>query len=115
MSTLGTACYSVTVTGSNGSDIEVDSLITDVDGNEFRVVAVQVGASSANLLLQSLDNAPIVTAQTLTYDTEHTLTVTNFTAPTVNKYSGNLLFIDNRNSFVPSLDESVSIKTAIRF
>lgn len=114
-STIGTGCYSVVVSGSDGTDINPDDLITDVDGNEFRVVAVQTGTGSCNLLLQALDNSTLTLAQELTYNVEHTLIVTNFTAPTVNKYSGNLLFIDNRNSFVPSLDQSISIKTAIRF
>jgi hypothetical protein len=43
------------------------------------------------------------------------MTVTSVTAPGVNKYSGNLMFIDNRNAFLPSSEETVSIKTAIRF
>lgn len=116
-STIGTACYSVVVTGSDGTDINNDDIITDADGNAFRVVAVQTetGPSSANLLLQSIDNSTLTVGQTLTYNVEYSLTVSNFTSPTVNKYSGNLLFIDNRNSFVPSLDQSISIKTAIRF
>lgn len=119
---LGTGCFAVVASGRDGSDIDPDDLITDVGGNEFRVVAVETVSAglnpSCNLLLQSLDNAPITTTQELFYtksEVEHTLTVTNFTAPSVNKYSGNLLFIDNRNSFVPSLEQSVSVKTAIRF
>jgi hypothetical protein len=113
-STVGSMCYSVAANYTGVTTIDLDSLVTDNDEHEFRVVAVTLGINKVTLLLQSLDNAPIVAGQNLYYDGD-AMTVTNVTAPGVNKYSGNLMFIDNRNSFLPSSEETISIKTAIRF
>lgn len=111
------ACYAVSVNSTGVTEIPNDSLITDevggTTGNKYRVVASVVGANTSQILIQSLDNAPITVAQNL-YLANKTLTVTNFTNPGVNKYSGNLLFIDNRNAFLPSPQQTISIKTAIR-
>jgi len=112
--TVGSACYSVAVNYTGVTTIDIDSLVLDSNDHEFRVVAVTLGVNKATLLLQSLDNEPIVAGQNLFYDGD-TMTVTNVTAPSVNKYSGSLIFIDNRNAFLPSSEETVSIKTAIRF
>jgi len=37
------------------------------------------------------------------------------TPPTVDKYSGDLLFIDNKEAFTPTADETVTLRTVIRF
>ena len=37
------------------------------------------------------------------------------TAPTIDKYSGDMLFIDNKAGFTPSINESVNLRTVIRF
>ena len=115
----GSACYSVSASypGSDGSAIQLDDIITDSANSEFRVVARTIGSNSVTLLLQSLDNATVEIAKNLYFNnsgTIDTLIVTNYTAPSVNKYSGSILFIDNRNSFIPSTEQTVSIKTAIR-
>ena len=36
-------------------------------------------------------------------------------APTVDKYSGDLLYIDNKAGFTPSADETVTLRTVIKF
>jgi hypothetical protein len=36
-------------------------------------------------------------------------------APTIDKYSGQLMFIDNKAGFTPSADETVTLRTVIRF
>lgn len=116
-SVLGSACYSVTCSGSSGNDIDLDMLIYDADNKEYRVVSKVEGTGSVSLLLQSLDNEPLSIGKTLYYDvgiTQKTLSVSSYADPTVNKYSGNLMFIDNRNLFKPSSDQTVSIKTTIR-
>ena len=99
------------------SEIPNDSLITDevggLTGNKYRVIAAVVGTNTSELLLQSIDNEPLAVSMNLYFGSK-TLTVTNFTDPGVNKYSGNLLFIDNRNAFLPSAQQTISIKTAIR-
>ena len=115
---LGSACYSINATGSDGSDIVLDSVLRDVNNKRFRVVAVESGASSCALLLQSIDNAELVLSQNLFYTVGQqtvTLTINNLIAPTANKYTGSMLFIDNRNAFQPNAEQTVAMKTAIRF
>lgn len=111
---IGSSCWGVTASGDSGNTIDLDDIILNENNKEFRVVAVTPGTGTCSMLLQSIDNAVIVVGDKLEFG-EIDFTVTSVIAPTVNKYSGNMLFIDNRNSFIPSLEESVSIKTAIRF
>lgn len=112
-SSTGSACYQVSVNSPGVTELPNDSLITDDNDNQYRIVASSVGLSTSTMLLQSLDNMPLAVNQNLYYG-EYTLTVTNFTSPEVNKYSGILLFIDNRSAFIPSTEQTISIKTAIR-
>jgi hypothetical protein len=112
-SSTGSSCYLVSVNSPLVSELPNDSLVTDDNNNEYRIVASSVGVATSTMLLQSLDNQSLAINQNLYYD-DKILTVTNFTDPEVNKYSGNLLFIDNRNAFVPSPQQTISIKTAIR-
>ena len=117
-SVLGSACYSINASGSDGSDIELDSVILDANDKRFRVVAVETGNSSCLLLLQSIDNAELALSQNLFYTVGQqtvTLAINNLIAPTANKYTGSMLFIDNRNAFQPNAEQTVAMKTAIRF
>lgn len=121
-STTASTCYSVSVDSVGITSIPNDSKITDgvgQTGNVYEVVAANVGTNTSSLLLQSIDNKPLTLNQNLYFvdsgNVERTLLVTNFTNPDANKYSGNLLFIDNRNAFLPNPEQTVSIKTAIRF
>lgn len=115
-SVLGSACYSVNVLypGSDGSNIELDSVLLDANDKRFRVVARETGTNSCSLLLQSIDNAELELSQNLFYGID-VLTINNLIAPTVNKYTGSMLFIDNRNAFQPNAEQTVAMKTAIRF
>lgn len=114
----GSACFLVAVNSPTVTILPNDSLIVDDDDHQYRIVASSVGLNTSTILLQSLDNEPLTINKNLYYtdpsNTVKTLTVTNFTDPEVNKYSGNLLFIDNRNAFIPSAEQTISIKTAIR-
>lgn len=114
----GSTCFLVAVNSPTVTILPNDSLIVDDDDHQYRIVASSVGLNTSTILLQSLDNEPLTINKNLYYtdpsNTVKTLTVTNFTDPEVNKYSGNLLFIDNRNAFIPSAEQTISIKTAIR-
>lgn len=118
---LGSACYAVNVSypGSDGSNIPLDTDLLDENNNRFRVVAIVTGSNSCSLLLQSVDNAELQLAQNLYFiineEISGTLSINNLVAPTANKYTGSMLFIDNRNAFVPNIEQTLAMKTAIRF
>lgn len=115
----GSACY-VIAGDFPYNRINDDTILLDENGNRFIVISKPLqdsGSSTIALLVQSLDNAYIVAPQVLYIDeiTESNLcTVSLVTNPSVDKYSGDLLFIDNHSSFLPTDLQTVSIKTVIR-
>lgn len=116
--TLGSTCF-VLAGGFNYLDIVNDMIITDDQGFQYRVVAkpdISPGVGDpVSLLVQSLGITVPVVGQQVFYGVSGSTTVSNVVLPTINKYSGDLLFIDNRNAFQPTDDQTVSLKTAIRF
>lgn len=77
----------------------------------YRIVAL----TATSVLLQSLDNdVPFVNDLLLNED-NYTLILKSVTAPTVDKYSGQLMFIDNKQGFTPTEDETVILRTVIKF
>jgi hypothetical protein len=114
---LGSACYVIEGT-INTTNFTKDMLLTTprtVDGvvfqRRFRIVSV----TTTGALIQSLDNAAPVTADIMTNANNQFFSVSAVNAPTVDKYSGDLLFIDNKAGFTPSADETVTLRTVIRF
>lgn len=117
---VGTSCW---VVGSdvNTTEVQPDDLLYRKPNNEkFRVVSV----TEAGLLIQSLDNAePVIgdlfarvqILQDGTVDQSYTFNANAVTAPDFDKYSGDLLYIDNRQAFAPSVDEIATLRTIIKF
>lgn len=98
------------------ANIETDMILTDANGFKYRVVAKpETSNGTVPLLIQSIDNTVPIAGQLMFYGTLGQATLTTVTPPTVNKYSGDVMFIDNRSSFQPTDEQTVSIKTAIRF
>jgi hypothetical protein len=115
--TLGSGCYVVGGSIDNTHFIK-DQLITTprvVDGvtfqRRFRVVTVTTAAA----LIQALDNDAPQVSDIMTNSSNQFFTVTAVNPPTIDKYSGDLLFIDNKAGFTPSKDETVTLRTVIRF
>lgn len=77
----------------------------------FRIVNL----SSTSALVQSLDNAVPTVGSVFTNDSANTFSVAGVTPPTVDKYSGELLFIDNKQAFTPTADQTVTLRTVIKF
>jgi hypothetical protein len=116
-SNLGSACYSVSAT-INTSLFQKDMLLTTprvIDGVTFQRRYRIVSATSTSVLLQDLDNDPPLVSDVMTNENNQYFSVSAVTPPTVDKYSGDLLFIDNKAGFTPSADETVTIRTVIRF
>jgi hypothetical protein len=121
-------------TGSIGSgcfiiecDITPEDFIRDTNltiprthnGVEFlrRFRVVSVGATYA--LVQSLDN-DIPFINDIFTKVSDDASPPSFTAlsvgyPTVDKYSGQMMFIDNKAGFTPSEDETVTLRTVLQF
>ena len=110
-SAIGSACY--VVTGDiNTSNFEQDMIIRLASNNtRFRIVNL----TSTSALLQSLDNASPVIGGVMVNDNSQTFGVSGVTYPTADKYSGDLLFIDNKQAFTPTQDQTVTLRTVIKF
>jgi hypothetical protein len=103
-----------TVTGSE----EIGSAVVTYVGStkskkRYRIVSV----TSTTALLQSLDND--IPSSNDVFIKTNSIT-DNFTAVTVgypsfDKYSGQLMYIDNKQGFTPSGDETITLRTIIKF
>lgn len=110
-SALASACY--VVTGSvDIAGFKQDMLLTVGDSaRRFRIVSI----TTTGMLLQSLDNyAPTVGTVFVNPDGV-TFTASGVTSPTADKYSGHILFIDNKQAFTPTADQTVTLRTVIKF
>ena len=115
--TIGSACFIVQGT-INTTYFPRDTDITltrTIDGDNFDRRYRVVASSSTSALIQSLDNDTPVINDIFTNEDGQTFTVTSVGNPTVDKYSGQLMFIDNKAGFTPSADETVTLRTVIQF
>lgn len=111
-STLASACYVITAfidTTNFTQDMTVN--LGDSTGPLFRIVAV----TSTGALLQSLDNAVPVVGSVFLNAAGNTFSASGVTPPTADKYSGHMLFIDNKVAFTPTADQNVTLRTVINF
>jgi hypothetical protein len=118
-SALGSACFVVEGSFDTASFLP-DMIITTprtvndtVYYRNYRIVSVN--ASGTGMLVQMLDNDPPQVSDVMTNPTNQFFTVTAVGNPTVDKYSGDCLFIDNKAGFTPSKDETVTLRTVIKF
>ena len=114
---LGSGCYILGGTIDTGI-FEQDMLLTTpriIDTvtyyRRFRIVSV----TSTGMLVQSLDNELPSLLDVMTNTNNESFTVVAVTLPSIDKYSGDMLFIDNKAGFTPSIIESVNLRTVIRF
>lgn len=90
----------------------VDSIISETTtGKRFRIVT----NTGSAILAQSIDNFVPQIGTTFSNTGNFTFTASAVTPPTADKYSGDLLFIDNKAAFTPTADQSVTLRTVIRF
>ena len=107
----GVACYSVNVSVSSGSTITTDMPLTDSNGKKYVVIAI----NGNNLLLQPVDNSILTSGITLTNGSISVAIVAINFEPTVDKYSGDLLYIDNRSAFYQTTEQTVTLQTILKF
>jgi hypothetical protein len=112
-----TACFIVegsinTAQFPRDTDVTVNRTIGETNfSRRYRVVA----SSPSSVLLQSLDNDIPQINDIFTNSNSQTFTASTVGNPTVDKYSGQLMFIDNKAGFTPSAEETVTLRTVIRF
>jgi hypothetical protein len=115
--TLGSACFVV------GTTVDTDFFQPDMDITTTRLIdSVEyvkryrvVSLTSSTILMQSLDNDQPQINDIFENSTGQTFTVFSVGFPTVDKYSGQMMFIDNKAGFTPSAEETVTLTTVIRF
>lgn len=110
---LASPCWVVSATNTV-TDFPADALLhmNNDDNSKFRIVS----NTGSSLLLQALDNAIPQIGSSFTNRTNNfSINTSAVTPPNVDKYSGDLLFIDNRQAFTPTSDQTVTLRTVIRF
>jgi hypothetical protein len=105
----GTACYTIKGITTNGI-LATDDQLLDNNGNSFTVVAI----SADSLLIQSNNNAVLTSGQQLTKGLISYL-ISSVTNPTIDKYSGDMLYIDNRAAFFQTSEQTVTFQTVLQF
>lgn len=110
-SSLASACY--VLIGSVSDSFTPDMLIRlgTATGPRFRIVS----KTSTGMLVQSIDNAVPTVGAIFLNPSAVTFSAAGVTAPTADKYSGQLLFIDNKQAFTPTADQTVTLRTVIKF
>lgn len=110
---LGSACY--VLTGSiNTSTFTPDKNLRLNDQNTgalFRIVS----STTTGILAQSLENVTPTIGQVLIDSSGNQFTISGVTLPTIDKYSGDILFIDNKQAFTPTEDQAVTLRTVLQF
>lgn len=109
---FGTGCWAVGATISTPSNFPDDSILyRQGDLAKFRVVTIETYGA----LLQSIDNAVLQNNDVLANASGNNFTCKTVTPPDFDKYSGDLMYIDNRKGFTPTAQETISFRTVIRF
>ena len=108
-----TACW-VAYANTNTTTFAADSMIAEFSTNSrFRIVT----NTGSAMLLQSLDNYTLDVGKImyLVSNPAQTFTMLDVAPPTIDKYSGDLMYIDNRQAFTPTEQQTVTLRTIIGF
>jgi hypothetical protein len=111
-SEIASACYVVTGVFNTSQFLQNMTLTVGTSsGPRFVVVSI----TSTGMLLQSLDNYYPKVGDTFLNPAGNTFSASGVTPPTVDKYSGNMFFIDNREGFTPTSNQTVTLRTVLQF
>lgn len=113
-SNFATPCWKITATALINVGILVDDILTAVSNSttfRFRVVAI----SNSEILLIPLDNGIPVSGMQFIKTSLIYFISAYVTPPTIDKYSGDLLFIDNESNFVATTNSPAILRTVINF
>jgi hypothetical protein len=88
----------------------------ETNGERFRLVSFAEVSGVDRLMLLPLNNGNLQSGQTLINEQANiTATINTFTAPDVNKFSGDLVSIDNQEKFKPSTEERITLRSVLSF
>jgi len=110
----GTSSFLITVNAAN--TLTRDTILQLSSDTTRKFTVVELISSNNQILLNSTNNYTIVTSDVL----NDPLTNINYTVasinkyPTINKFSGDLLYIDNRTSVSYSDEQLVKLRTVIK-
>ena len=104
-----TTCYNATGIVSNGI-ITNDMVLLDDNGNSYIVISM----NKDSLLLQPYDNGVLLDGMVLTNGVIG-FRITELVNPTIDKYSGDMLYIDNRTAFFQTLEQTLTFQTILQF
>ena len=110
---LGSACYLFNFTNA----VDVTKFLPDATltqnstGKVFRIVSI----TGTQMIVQSHLNFVPIVGEILTTVAGDSITPISIVNPSIDKYSGALLFIDNRNAFITTTQQSVSLRTVVQF
>ena len=114
---FGYACYIVEGVVTNGTIVD-DLVLVDSSGNQFVVVTSVIISSSPSTkvrtLLQPITNGTLIYGQFLSSG-GLSYSISSVTDPIVDKYSGDLLYINNKTSFFQTDSQSVTLQTVLKF
>lgn len=116
---LGTASSAILAIGSNAQSDYSKIAQNDIllkNGKRFLVVSKYDNYDENNhaLLLNYLDNTLVIAGDTIGKEGAN-FAISSVVLPTVNKFSGEILTIDNRVKFTPSTDQIVVASNTITF
>lgn len=112
----GSACYLVTLDSVSNLAQDDVLILTDGDGQSREFEIVEVVPSTAQVLLNNRTNFNLANSNVLVSSTLTNYTVQNINEePDINKFSGDLLYIDNRTSVSYSDNQLVTLRTIIQF
>lgn len=113
-SNFSSACWKINATAIINPSILVDDIVTTNSNSityRFRVVSI----TSADILVIPLDNGIPSSGMQFIKSSGIYFIASTVTPPTVDKYSGDLLFIDNEASFVATSVSPAILRTVINF
>ena len=111
---IGSSCYLVTV-NSVGS-LARDTVLSLSGNTSKKFEVIETVPATNQILINNKNNYSIVATNVLVdalSNTNYTITTVNNT-PSINKFSGDLLYIDNRTTVSYSDQQLVTLKTIIR-
>lgn len=116
---IGTPCILVatnTVIDDLANNLEADTLLQLSNDSSKKFEVIEVDTINSRILLNTLNNKFVSTGNVLydpVTDSDYSILTVN-TNPTINKFSGELLFIDNRTKVSYSDQQLVTLRTTIK-
>jgi len=99
---------------SDASKLNVDDILRIEEDRTKQIVVVAIEGNQA--LVQNLGNATFAPGMLLIRESDTYLTTINsFMEPQIDKYSGDIIYIDNRNPITQTTNQIITLRTTLKF